>query len=66
MLLKMMQKRLSETFCMQTLMYTAEDQFLSSQNMESNVLKNYHHIVKTRPLLIKVDMTELSNRLHIK
>ena len=29
MLLKIMQKRLSETFCMQILMYTAEDWLLS-------------------------------------
>ena len=48
-----MQKRLSETFCILTLMYTGEDWFLSSQKMESNVLRNYNHIVQTWPLLIK-------------
>ena len=31
-----------------------------------NVLKNCNNIVQTLPLLIKVDMTGLSNRLHIK
>ena len=29
------------------LMYTAEDSLMSSQKMESNVLKNYNHIVQT-------------------
>ena len=62
MLLKIMQKRLSETFFIQTLMYTAEDSLLNSQNMESNALINYNHIVKTLPLLIKVDMTGPFNK----
>ena len=60
------QKSLSETFFMLILMYTAEDWLLSSQKMESNVLKNYNHIVKTWPLLIKAYMTRISNRLHKK
>ena len=47
MLLKIMQKMLSETFCMQTLMYTAEYWFLNYQNMESNALKSYNHVVQT-------------------
>ena len=47
MLLRIMQKSLSETFCMQTFMYTAEYLLLSLQNMESNVLRNYNHIVQT-------------------
>ena len=47
MLLKIIQKRLSETFCMQTFMYTAEDLLLNYQNMESNALRNYNHIVQT-------------------
>ena len=59
MLLRIMQKRISETFFMKILMYTAEDLLLSSQKMESNVLKNCNQIVQTCPLLIKVDMTEL-------
>ena len=29
-------------------------------------IENYNHIVQTWPLLIKVDMVVLSNRLHIK
>ena len=33
-LLKIMQKMSSGNFCMQTLMYTAEDWLLNSQNME--------------------------------
>ena len=48
------------------LMYTSEDWLLSSQNMESNVLKHCNHIVQTWPLLIKVDTIGLSNKLHIK
>ena len=66
MLLKIMQKRLSEIFCMQKLMYTAEDRFLNCQNMESNAFRNYNHIVQTFPLLIKLDMTGTFNKSHIK
>ena len=40
-------KKAIRIFCMQTLMYTVEDRFMSSQKMESNVLRNYNHIVKT-------------------
>ena len=47
MLLKIIKKRLSETFFMQTLMYTSEDWLLISQKMESNVLMNYNHIEQT-------------------
>ena len=65
-MLRIMQKRPSETFCMPILMYTAEALLLSSQNMELNVLKNCNHIVQIRLLQIKVDMIELSSRLHIK
>ena len=39
MLLKIMKKSLSEIFCMQTLMYTAEDSLMSSQNMVSKCLE---------------------------
>ena len=40
--------------------------FHSSQKMESNVLINYNHIVQIWPLLIKIDMIGLYNRLHIE
>ena len=59
-------KMLSGTFYMQTLMYTAEDWLLNSQNMESNALRNYNHIVQTWLFLIKVDMTGPFNRSNIK
>ena len=51
---------------MQKLMYTAEDWLLSSQKMESNVLRNYDHIVQTWLLLIKLDMTGPLNKSHKK
>ena len=66
MLLKIMQGSLSETFCVKKLMYTEEDWLLNSQNMESNVLRNYNHIVETWLLLIKVDMTGLFKKWHIR
>ena len=50
-------KKAIRIFFMQTLMYTAEDWLLNSQNMESNVLRNYNHIVQTLLFLIKVYMT---------
>ena len=66
MMLRIMQNRPSETFCIPIVMYTTEDWLLSYQKMESNVLKNCNHVVQERPLLIKVDIIGLSNRLHIK
>ena len=65
-MLRIMQNRPLENFCMPIVMYTAEDWLLSSQKMELNVLKNFSHIVQTWLLQIKVGMIELSSRLHIK
>ena len=61
-LLKTMQQRPSGTFFMQTLMYTAEDWLLNSQNMEWSVLKNCNHIVQTWLSQPKVYMTEPFNK----
>ena len=41
----------------ENLMYTVEEWLLNSQNMGSNVLRNYNHIVQTLLFLIKVYMT---------
>ena len=66
MLLKIMKKMPSRIFCMQTVICTAEYLLLNSQNMGSNALKNYNHIVQTLLLLIKVDMAGPFNMSHIK
>ena len=45
-MLRIMQNRPLENFCMPIVMCTSEDLFLSSQKMELNVLKNCSHIVQ--------------------
>ena len=59
MMWRKMQNRPSENFCMLIFTYIAEYWLLSSQNMESNILKFCNHIVQT--WLLQIDSSDPSS-----